>query len=63
MRNNISLLAWIFWVRCPRTIGSKVLATFVADDEAEFWLQASQSSLSAIWDTAEDDVDAQLLKE
>jgi predicted DNA-binding antitoxin AbrB/MazE fold protein len=43
--------------------GSKVLVTLLADDEADFWLQASQPSLDTIWDNPEDDVYAQLLKE
>lgn len=43
--------------------GSKVLVTLLADDEADFWCQASQPSLDAIWDNPEDDVYAQLLKE
>ena len=43
--------------------GSKVLVTLLADDEADFWLQASQASLDVIWDNPEDDVYAQLLKE
>jgi predicted DNA-binding antitoxin AbrB/MazE fold protein len=43
--------------------GSKVLVTLLTDDEADFWLQASQPSLGAIWDNPEDDVYAQLLKE
>jgi len=43
--------------------GSKVLVTLLADDEADFWLQASQASLDTIWDNPEDDVYAQLLKE
>jgi predicted DNA-binding antitoxin AbrB/MazE fold protein len=43
--------------------GSKVLVTLLADDEAEFWLLASQASLDKIWDNPEDDVYAQLLKE
>ncbi len=43
--------------------GSKVLVTLLADDEAEFWLQASEASLRRIWDNPEDDVYAQLLKE
>ena len=43
--------------------GSKVLVTLLADDGADFWLQASQPSLDAIWDNPEDDVYAQLLKE
>jgi predicted DNA-binding antitoxin AbrB/MazE fold protein len=43
--------------------GSKVLVTLLADDEAEFWLPASQASIDRIWDNPEDDVYAQLLKE
>ena len=43
--------------------GTKVLVTLLPDDETEFWLQASQASLDAIWDNPEDDVYAQLLKE
>ena len=43
--------------------GSKVLVTLLADEEAEFWFQASHASLEPIWDNPEDDVYAQLLKE
>jgi hypothetical protein len=39
----------------------RVLVTVLMDDEAEFWLKASQTSLDAVWDNAEDDVYAQLL--
>lgn len=42
--------------------GGKVLVTVLPDDEAGFWLQASQTSLDAVWDNAEDDVYAQLLQ-
>ena len=44
--------------------GTRVLVTLLPDDEADeaaFWLPASQSSLDAVWDNAEDDVYAQLL--
>ena len=41
--------------------GAKVLVTLLPDKEAEFWLQASQTSLDRVWDTTEDDVYAQLL--
>ena len=42
--------------------GTKVLVTLLSsDNESEFWLQASQTSLDAIWDNSEDDVYAQLL--
>ena len=35
--------------------GSKVLVTLLAEDDADFWLEASQPSLGAIWDNPEDD--------
>ena len=41
--------------------GTKVLITLFPDDEADFWLQASQQSLDAVWGNTEDDVYAQLL--
>ncbi|MEG4519843.1 MULTISPECIES: hypothetical protein [unclassified Microcoleus] len=41
--------------------GAKVLVTVLPDEEAEFWLQASQTSLDTVWDNTEDDVYAQLL--
>ncbi|WP_445633054.1 DUF104 domain-containing protein [Nostoc sp. DSM 114161] len=41
--------------------GTRVLVTLLPDDETEFWLQASQTSLSSVWDNPEDDVYAQLL--
>lgn len=41
--------------------GTRVLVTLLPDDEAGFWLQASQMPLDAVWDNTEDDVYAQLL--
>ena len=41
--------------------GAKVLVTVLPDEEAEFWLQASQTSLDRVWNNTEDDVYAQLL--
>jgi hypothetical protein len=41
--------------------GGRVLVTLIPDDETEFWLQASQTSLDEAWNNAEDDVYAQLL--
>ncbi len=41
--------------------GTKVLITLFPDDETDFWLQASQVSLNAVWDNTEDDIYAQLL--
>lgn len=40
--------------------GTKVLVTPLTD-ESQFWVDASQISLEAIWDNAEDDVYGQLL--
>ena len=34
--------------------GAKVLVTLLPDEEAEFWLQASQTSLDRVWDNTED---------
>ena len=31
------------------------------DEETDFWLQSSQTSLDAIWDNKEDEIYAQLL--
>lgn len=41
--------------------GTRVLVTILPDEEDEFWFQASQVSLDAVWDIEEDDVYAQLL--
>ena len=41
--------------------GTRVLVTLIPNDEAEFWLQASQPSLDAVWDNTEDDIYAELL--
>ena len=42
--------------------GKRVLVTLLPDEETEFWLQTSQTSLDAVWDNPEDDVYAQLLQ-
>lgn len=42
--------------------GTKVLVTFIPEEESEFWLKASQISLDKVWDSAEDDVYAGLLE-
>jgi hypothetical protein len=41
--------------------GVRVLVTVLPDNEAQFWLDASQTPLDAVWDNTEDDVYAQLL--
>lgn len=43
--------------------GANVLVTLLPDDEAEFWLRASQVSLNALWDNPEGDVYGKLLDE
>ena len=43
--------------------GMKVLVTLLPEDESRFWTEASERSLAAVWDNAEDDAYAQLLKE
>lgn len=43
--------------------GAKVLVTLMTDEESQFWLEASQVSLNAVWDNPEDDVYGQLLQE
>jgi predicted DNA-binding antitoxin AbrB/MazE fold protein len=42
--------------------GAKVLVTLLPDEESEFWLGASASSLDGIWANPEDDIYAQLLE-
>jgi hypothetical protein len=47
----------------PLAEGARVLVTILPpDDEADFWLAASQSALAEVWDNPEDDVYAQLLE-
>lgn len=42
--------------------GTKVLVTVMPEnDESQFWLKASQTSLDTIWNNTSDDVYAQLL--
>lgn len=41
--------------------GTKVLVTILFDEQ-DFWLRASESSLSSVWDNQEDDVYEQLLE-
>ena len=43
--------------------GAKLLVTVLSDDGDQFWSEASQTSLATVWDNAEDDAYAQLLKE
>jgi len=41
--------------------GTRILLTVLPDEDASFWLNASESTLSDIWDNKEDDVYAELL--
>ena len=41
--------------------GTEVLVTALSNGD-DFWLKASEPSLTAIWDNLEDDVYAELLK-
>lgn len=42
--------------------GSKVLVTLISEEDGEFWTQASQGALDAVWDNSEDEVYARLLE-
>lgn len=42
--------------------GTRALVTLLPEEESDIWLAASETSLSAIWDNAEDDVYAELLE-
>ena len=49
--------------RVPLTEGSTVLVTLLpGEQEQHFWLQASEHALATVWENAEDDVYAKLLK-
>jgi hypothetical protein len=41
--------------------GAQVLVTVLIDEDQAFWQGASQAALDRVWDTAEDDVYAELL--
>jgi hypothetical protein len=40
--------------------GTRILVTILPDDENDFWLKASQTSLAAVWDNDEDDIYAKI---
>ena len=42
--------------------GAKVLVTIIPDEEQQFWLNASESSIDDIWNNTEDDIYEQLLE-
>ncbi|MBD0321037.1 MAG: antitoxin family protein [Gemmatimonadetes bacterium] len=41
--------------------GTRLLLTVVRDEDDEFWTDASQPSLEAVWNNGDDDVYGQLL--
>lgn len=43
--------------------GARVLVTLLPDEDADFWVASSETSLDAVWGNREDDVYAELLKE
>ena len=42
--------------------GTRVLVTLILEEEADFWIGASSSSLDDVWNNLEDDCYADLLK-
>ena len=42
--------------------GTRALVTLLPEDEAGFWLAASEPSLNEIWGNTEDDIYAELLE-
>jgi hypothetical protein len=42
--------------------GTQVLVTFLPEEDRQFWTDAGQKSLDAVWNNAEDNVYAQLLE-
>ena len=42
--------------------GTRALVTLLPEEESDFWLAASETSLSSIWENEEDDVYAELLE-
>jgi hypothetical protein len=44
--------------------GAKVIVTLLSEEEdTQFWLSASETSLKEVWENTEDDVYAELLQE
>ncbi len=42
--------------------GTRALVTLLPEDDAGFWLAASEPSLNEVWGNAEDDIYAELLE-
>ena len=42
--------------------GTRALVTLLPEEDTDFWLAASESSLSEVWGNAEDNVYAELLE-
>ncbi len=49
-------------VAVPSRSGQRLLITFLTDLDSQFWADACQDSLDAIWANEEDDIYAQLLE-
>lgn len=47
----------------PVPDGTELLVTILSSDESRFWLGCSETALDRIWNNADDDVYAELLKE
>ena len=43
--------------------GTKALVTLIDSNDPQFWLDASQTSIDAVWNNSDDDVYEQLLQE
>lgn len=43
--------------------GTELLVTILPDEESQFWLGCSQSTLDRIWNNPDDDAYGELLKE
>ena len=42
--------------------GAHALITVLSEEDNDFWLRASETSLDKIWDNSEDDIYAELLQ-
>jgi hypothetical protein len=43
--------------------GAEVLVTVLPNNETDFWLQSSRTSLGSVWSNSEDNIYAQSLQE
>jgi hypothetical protein len=50
--------------KVPLPEGAKAIVTFIPDDDdARFWLFASERAIADIWENTQDDIYAELLQE